>query len=129
MIFPTRIGNAPLKLFLLDSGAGRGMISPEAAREVTHVTEPDADRAHVQGLSGAVSTVYQAQNVVIQFGGVRQLVERMTAIDMGEASRWAGVEISGFIGFSTLQKLVVSIDYRDNLVHVVYDPKHIVHVP
>ena len=127
LIFPTRIGNAPLKLFLMDSGAARGIISPQAAREVTQVTEPTSDRAHVQGLSGPVTAVYQAENVVIQFGGVRQVVERMTAIDTSEASRWAGVDISGFIGFSTLQKLVVSIDYRDNLVHVVYDPKHTAH--
>jgi len=33
------------------------------------------------------------------------------------------VNISGFIGFVTLRELVISIDYRDNLIHVVYDPK------
>jgi len=26
------------------------------------------------------------------------------------------------VGFPTLRELVISIDYRDNLVHVVYDP-------
>jgi tetratricopeptide (TPR) repeat protein len=127
LIFPTRIGNAPLKLFLLDSGAARGIISPEAAREVTHVTDSDPDRAHIHGISGSVNTVYQAENVLIQFGGVGQVVERMTAIDTSDASRWAGVEISGFIGFPTLKNLIVSIDYRDNLVHVVYDAKHNAH--
>lgn len=35
----------------------------------------------------------------------------------------SGVAISGIIGFPTLRELVISIDYRDNLVHVVYDPK------
>lgn len=127
LIFPTRIGDPPLKLFLLDSGAARGIISPDAAREVTHVTEPDPDRAHIHGISGAVNSVYQADNVVIQFAGVRQVVERMTAIDTSDASHWVGVTISGFIGFPTLKNLVVSIDYRDNLVHVVYDAKHNAH--
>ena len=35
----------------------------------------------------------------------------------------SGVEISGIIGFPKLRELVISIDYRDNRVHVVYDPK------
>ena len=43
-------------------------------------------------------------------------------------SRGAGVEISGLIGFPTLRQLVISIDYRDNLVHVVYDPKKGYHI-
>ena len=38
-------------------------------------------------------------------------------------TRSAGVEISGIIGFPILRELVLSIDYRDNLVHFVYDPK------
>jgi hypothetical protein len=46
----------------------------------------------------------------------------MTSEDTSSISRSIGVDISGFIGFPTLRELVVSIDYRDNLVHVVYDP-------
>jgi predicted aspartyl protease len=71
LMFPTRIGDAPRKLFLLDSGSTQGIISPEAAREVTQVTTPDPDKAHLHGISGAVNAVYQAQNLVIEFGGVR----------------------------------------------------------
>jgi hypothetical protein len=47
----------------------------------------------------------------------------MSAIDTSDISKRAGVEIAGFIGFPTLRELVITIDYRDNLVHVVYDPK------
>ena len=39
----------------------------------------------------------------------------------------SGVEIAGFTGFPIVKELIVSIDYRDNLVHLVYDPKHGVH--
>jgi hypothetical protein len=124
LIFPTRIGNAPLKLFIMDTGAARGLISPDAAREVTRVSETDPDRIHVRGINGNVANVYQADDVEIEFAGVRQLMQAMTSIDTSEVSRWAGVEISGFIGFPTLRELVITIDYRDNLVHVVYDPRH-----
>ena len=38
LIFPTVIGNAPMKLFMMDTGAAMNMISPAAAREVTNVS-------------------------------------------------------------------------------------------
>ena len=123
LIFRTLIGNAPVKLFVMDTGAAMGMISPAAAREVTHVADANPD-AHVQGLSGEVKKVLVADDVTIAFAKVRQLTQGMASFDGSSLTRSAGVEISGLIGFPTLRQLVISIDYRDNLVHVVYDPKH-----
>ena len=60
----------------------------------------------------------------IVFARVRAPLRGVTAIDTSSLGRGAGVEISGLIGFETLRELVISIDYRDNLVRVVYDPKH-----
>jgi len=119
LIVPTMIGNAPLKLFLMDTGASRGMISPAAAREVTHVSN-DND-ARVKGINGKVQNVQVADKVTIGFAGVKQLLPEMQSFDTGSLSKSAGVEISGLIGFPTLRELVISIDYRDNLIHVVYD--------
>jgi hypothetical protein len=51
----------------------------------------------------------------------------MNSYNSTTLSRSAGVEISGLIGFPTLRELVISIDYRDNLVKVVYDPKKGIH--
>jgi hypothetical protein len=122
IIVPTMIGNAPMKLFILDSGASVGFISPAAARLVSGVY--GTDRIHVHGLSGEVKNVATADRVIISFAGVRQVLPDMTSIDTGNVSRNAGVEISGFIGFPTLRQVTVAIDYRDNLIHVTYDPKH-----
>ncbi len=122
LIFPTRIGNGPTKLFIMDSGASRGLISEEVAREVIGLS--NNNRTQVRGINGNVSTVYRTADVTIQFAGVRQLSQGMSAIDTSDVSRRAGVEIAGFVGFSMLRELVITIDYRDNLVHVVYDPKH-----
>jgi hypothetical protein len=121
LIFPTRIGSGPTKLFIMDSGASRGLISQEAAREITGVSN---GRTQVRGINGNVTTVYRTADVTIQFAGVRQANQVMSAIDTSDISKRAGVEITGFIGFATLRELVIMIDYRDNLVHVVYDPKH-----
>jgi len=121
LIFPTWIGNAPVKLFVMDTGAAQTTITPAAAREVTHVSSDDD--ATVSGLSGQVKTVMAANAVTITFGGVRQQTLGMRSYDSRMFTEAAGAEISGLIGFPTLRELVISIDYRDNLVHVVYDPK------
>ncbi len=121
LIFPTQIGAAPKKLFLMDTGSSRGMITAAAAREVTVVTA-DYDR-RVTGLNGQVQNLMVAGDVTITFAGVRQTAKGLTAFDSALLSLGADVEISGLIGFPTLRELVISIDYRDNLVKVVYDPK------
>lgn len=122
LIVATNIGKAPTKLFLLDTGSARTMISPEAAREVTRVSGNEMQR--VKGISGEVKKVYEADNVQVSFGGVAQMTRGMTSIDTSAISRGTGVEISGVIGFPMLRELVVTIDYRDDVIHVVYDPKH-----
>lgn len=121
LIFPAVIGNAPTKLFLMDTGAMGSMISPAAAREVTHVSS-DTD-IRVKGISGEVNNVLVADRISIDFGGVRQIMQSMTSYNNTMLSYTAGTEISGLIGFPALRELVISIDYRDNLVHLVYDPK------
>ncbi|HEX9200375.1 MAG TPA: aspartyl protease family protein [Acidobacteriaceae bacterium] len=121
LIFPTMIGNAPVKLFMMDTGAQHGMITPAAAREVTHVSGNTDMR--VRGINGEVKNVMVADRVTITFARVQQMLPDMTAYDSSMLAHTAGVEISGLIGFPTLRELVISIDYRDNLVHVVYDPK------
>ena len=122
LIVPTKIGEAPVKLFILDTGAASPLISPEVAREVTHVSGDTSRR--VRGISGEVKHVSEAESVTIAFAGVRQQLQGMTAIDTSNISRGVGVGIAGFIGFPTLRELEISIDYRDNLLHVAYDPKH-----
>jgi hypothetical protein len=122
LIFPTKIGDAPLKLFMMDTGAQMGMITPAAAREVTHVSTDE--QTHIRGLSGEVKNVLMADKVTIRFANVSQTLQGMASYDSTALAHAAGVEISGLIGFPTLRELIISIDYRDNLVHVVYDPKH-----
>ena len=119
--FPTAIGNAPRKLFVIDTGAGTTLISPEAARSVTSVGT-DSSR-HVTGISGETRNVFSTGSLLINFGGVQQQQpEGLTSIDMSSFSRGAGVELAGFIGYPLLRELVIQIDYRDNLVHLTYTP-------
>ena len=121
LIFLTNIGKAPQKLFIMDTGAATTIISKTAAKEVTGV---GGSNARVRGISGEVENVSEADNLMIIFAHVGSPLRGVLAIDTSNLGLGSGVEISGLIGFETLRELIVSIDYRDNLVHVVYDPKH-----
>jgi hypothetical protein len=122
LIFPTQLNNGPVRLFAMDTGASNeGLVSIAAAKEVTGVGSSDYI---IHGVSGTVNDVRSADALTITFGGVREHLQNVPAVDLSAMGRDAGVEISGLIGFFTLRELVLTIDYRDSLVHVVYDPNH-----
>jgi len=122
LIFPTNINNGPTRLFVMDTGASNeGLVSIEAAKEVTGV---GSGNYGIRGISGEVADVRNANDITIAFGGVREQLHDVPAIDLSSFTRGAGTEISGFIGFFTLRELVIIIDYRDSLVRIIYDPKH-----
>lgn len=125
LLVPTKIGDAPSKLFLLDTGALTNAISPEAAREVTKV-HGDSDMI-VKGISGSVKNVYSANKAVLQFGHLRQENQDMLSFDTSSISESSGTEVSGFLGFATLRFLDIKIDYRDALVDFSYDRKRFDH--
>ena len=122
LIFPTNINNGPTRLFLMDTGASyEGLISIDAAKEVTGVGSSDYI---IKGVSGKVNNVQSADKIQISFARVAQQLTNVPAVDLSNLGTDTGVEISGLIGFVTLRELIITIDYRDSLVHVVYDPKH-----
>lgn len=120
LLVPTLIGNTPVKLFLIDTGATSNLISPSAASEVTKVHGDP--RMTVQGLSGSVKNVYSADKAVIQFGHLRQENQNLIAFDLNHISDAIGTETSGILGFTMLSLLDVKIDYRDGLIDFSYDP-------
>jgi hypothetical protein len=46
----------------------------------------------------------------------------VTAFDLTQLSDHAGTEISGVLGFFTIHRLEVRIDYRDGIVDFIYKP-------
>jgi tetratricopeptide (TPR) repeat protein len=119
LLIPTRVGDLPPKLFLIDTGAMMNTISPEAAREVTKVHGDDS--MHVRGISGSVKNVYSADKAMLTFSHYRQENQDLTAFDLSGISRSTGTEVSGILGFTTLRLFTIKIDYRDGLVDFVYN--------
>jgi tetratricopeptide (TPR) repeat protein len=125
LIVPTLVNNSPVKLFLLDTGSAMSLLSPSAAKEVGQAS--DFTGAQLRGVNGVVRTVPAVSNVSMMFAQIKQTRRNMLVLDTSGISRNVGAEMSGIIGFPILRELVISIDYRDNLIHVVYDPKKGLH--
>jgi predicted aspartyl protease len=121
LIIPASLNASKIRLFILDTGAWTTVISPPAAREVTKVHTDDSGM-EVRGVSGKVEKVYSADNVTFRFANLSQKVDRVVALDTSRISKDLGLEVSGFIGATTLELVTMHIDYRDGLVKFDYDP-------
>ncbi len=120
LLMPTHVNDSKAMLFVLDTGAFSNMISTRAARSVTKVSSDETIK--IKGLSGEVNKTYSADKATLQFANIRQPNQDMVSIDLTGLSKNLGVEVSGFLGFSTFRQLEMKIDYRDGLVEFVYDP-------
>lgn len=125
LLIPIQLNQGPVHLFLIDTGSSLNLISPQAAREVAHVSRDDT--FGVVGISGKVEKTYSTGPLALTFGHLHQPTEGMNSIDTSSISNASGAEVSGFLGAPTLNLLTVRIDYRDKLVDFSYDPKRIQH--
>jgi predicted aspartyl protease len=121
LIIPAALNDEKLRLFALDTGSFTTIISPQAAQEVTKVHTDDEH--HVMGLSGKVKDLYSAHKITFQFAQLYQEARDVVSFDTSRISKGVGMEISGFLGATTLEQLTMHIDYRDGLVKFDYDPK------
>jgi predicted aspartyl protease len=118
LLIPTSVGTSTPRLFLIDTGATTNLISPEAAREVTKVSGDENTR--VIGLSGNVKKVYRADKAQLRFSHYRQDNQDILAFDLSSISKHTGTEVSGALGFTLLEMMKITIDYRDGLVDFQY---------
>ncbi|HKT52775.1 MAG TPA: aspartyl protease family protein [Candidatus Angelobacter sp.] len=119
MLMPTSVGDTAHGLFALDTGSSTNSMSPGMARSVSTVRSSNIP---VNGMSGSVSNVFTADQTVLQFSRFVQPHENIITFDLHGPSKDLGTEISGLIGFATLKKMTITIDYRDGMVGFDYKP-------
>jgi tetratricopeptide (TPR) repeat protein len=100
-------------LFALDSGSNISTISSDLGRGMSQMRPWNTA---VRGVSGGANSSYVADNVTLEFAKTRRSSQRLFAVDLHSVSKDLGTEVSGQIGFSTLEGLRVVIDYRDGRV-------------
>jgi hypothetical protein len=107
LIMPVVINSSKPTLFIVDTGSFTNLIDTDFARQVTHTKE---SINLIRGVSG-VSKLKEAGSFTADFAGLRLPVTNMDSLNL---SRFDGVH--GFLGYPTLEQLVMHLDYRDNLV-------------
>jgi Flp pilus assembly protein TadD len=122
IVIPVALNHKVEHLFLVDTGNFSSSISPAAAREITKVQ--GGEPVTIKGLSGNVAKVSSGDVVLFQFAGIRQQNNNLISYDTSRLTRYAGFEISGFLGSTILNELTISIDYRDGMIKFDYDVHH-----
>jgi tetratricopeptide (TPR) repeat protein len=121
LLIPTVVNNVPEGLMALDTGDGSMSLSYEAAKTVTHARQ-DTETI-MKGLSGKVEKLAVGGNVDVGFARIRVPVNDIFVMDNSTWTKEFGTEVSGFIGYPALHRLIFQIDYRDGLVNFIYDIK------
>ncbi len=115
LLLPTEVGKKAAGLFVIDSGSNANTISPELARSIP---EMRAFNSPMSGASGVVNSAFTADDATLRFAKVNRS-DRISTLDLHSVSKDLGIEVSGQIGFSAMQDMKLTIDYRDGLVRFV----------
>ncbi len=100
--------------FLIDSGASSNMISLALARAARVYTAPG--NVQLTGVSGRVDRPVVARGLDLLFAGFHWANREAMAFEFQNLNKSVGTEISGLIGFPTLEQIVTTIDYPNGLV-------------
>ena len=114
MLVDTLAGGKKRGWFLIDSGASGNMISLALVRTLPAFVAPGG--IQLTGVSGRVDQSYTVRGVDLLFAGFRNPNPEMHSFDFKKLNKSVRTEISGLLGFPTLETLVTTIDYRNGLV-------------
>jgi len=122
ILLPSAINSSTLHYIIADTGSSSTTLSTAFAKAAGKLhEEPDIQ---MMGISGKVKKTYSVDNATLSFGIFRLPKDSYLAIDMTSISHDEGTEVSGLVGLPTLSRLTITVDYRDNLIQLKYDPKH-----
>ena len=75
-----------------------------------------AGNVALKDISGIMDT-FIANNITLQIGRHILNHESIYAVSLNDMSHRIGIEISGLLGYSFFNNLLVTIDYRDGLIY------------
>lgn len=108
----TRVDRKANGLFVVDTGANSSVLSQNMA---TRIGKDHGLKKELAGMSGVGSSTV-APGVVLQFSATEQPEQDLFTASLRSISANLGTEISGMIGIATLNKLKITINYRDGWI-------------
>ena len=118
LLIPAHLGNGPSHFLIVDTGASETTLSIPFASEGGKLHD---SLLKFTGISGQVKKVYELWGGVLQFADFGLPSTTYYAFDFTSLSHNSGFEIGGLLGLTTLQRLTLTIDYRDDLMKLSYD--------
>ena len=103
--------------FLLDTGAWYTAISRNLARKLK-LSETLAPRVALQGGIAPIDAPLLSSWVHLRLGSRSLATGPVVAVDLSTASRYHDFEVSGLIGYTSLCKSVLIVNYRDRLIRI-----------
>jgi hypothetical protein len=116
LIVPAALNGTAVKLFILDLSGAPTSVAPEVAKQASKGREEEI------GPPGHSQKAFVADEITFDFAHMAQKVNGVVSSDTSGISRALGMEISGFLGENTLDKLIMHADYRDGLLKFEYIP-------
>lgn len=121
ILLPARLKkDSPIRYVLMDTGASSTLLSSSFGKEAGKLHGTSVE---LRGISGKVDKVYETSRTALIVDRFILPPEEFLATDLTKLSHNTGMEVSGLFGLSTLQRLTIQIDYRDNLLKLSYDPR------
>ena len=118
LLVPTLVNEKSVSYFLVDTGSSMNLISEEYARRFTSVGITEMEK--LKGLSGEVKRLYSATHIRLQFGHFVQEDNGMLALSLNDLNCRNAVQVNGILGWPTLSRLILILNYRDGIVDFVY---------
>jgi hypothetical protein len=114
--------DAPMTHFMImDTGASQSVLSNTLGKEGGKLHSSSVE---FTGLSGKVKKVYETDQLPLFIGNIAIPPAMYYAYDITNISHNSGFETAGLLGLPTLQRVLIQIDYRDNLIKFTYDRNH-----
>ncbi len=112
--------DAPMHYMIMDTGAQMSTLSVVLAREAGKLHSSSVE---FHGISGKANKTFETDSTELLIGNLRLAPQPYFAFDITNISHDMEFEMGGLSGLSTLQRLMIEIDYRDNLLKLTYDRK------
>jgi hypothetical protein len=116
LLLPLRVDDGADCLFQIDTGANSSFISSTLDAMAGRLTVEPTFR--VRGASGHVARVYRAEQVKIEFAGLRRRIGRLLSIDFSLQNAYRHVNVHGILGLPELSEFRLSIDYGHGRVRL-----------
>lgn len=111
-LVPVLVNHQGRYQFLLDTGASGCIVSPSVAQAL------GLERGEVIVLRGAVDDKesYTSRVSALFIGNVGRQDLQVQVMDCAHVSGYTGTQVDGYIGHSFLKELIVTLNYRDELL-------------